>query len=839
MRAPLVLPTLALLAGILVGSYVNAPALPMVTLGAVAAAAAAGWRRFPRRSAVALVVVWACVGLLRVPVWLAHPEHGLAQVVPEVASPVRLHAVVVSDPVGMFEPDRMVSAVEPEPARTACVLRLLHARDGRVWPHHLPGFAEGEPSLRDTPKAGWQVVRGRVRVVIQQPGIALAYGDEVVAEGEWFRVPQPGNPGEYDWRAALARQRIHGMMRVRPYDGIARIERGQGAPLMAAAAALRRRWQRLLDDTFTARDAGLLRSLLLGERGRLDEQLKSAFIETGTIHLLVVSGFNVGLVALLFEWLFRLIGLPWRLRLFGSAIGIGTYALLTGLQPPVVRATLMAWVVLGGLALDRTVSWANIVAAAALVVLLADPMQLFEPSFQLSFGAVLSLLLFTPRLHAWLAPRLAWSHHLPPSAARQVVGWVAQYASLSMAATAAIWAGLAPVLAWYFYLVSPVSVLANLIVGPLVSVLVVIGTAALAVGTAAAGVVTWVAHPLHWLLEATTTVVLWLQDIPGGHWAVTAPSAAMLLGYYGLLMLSLARGYFGWGRGKLRLAWALGLTAWLWMLVAARAAESRWLRLDVLDVGHGDSLLLRLPSGAALLVDAGTDEAGRFNVLPSLRALGVTALDALVLTHPDEDHIGGAARLMTELPVRRVLTNGAQDDTMSARRIRRWIAQRRIPDAALTAGMTLAFGSGAAVEVLHPPAGLVPGVEAASNDNSAVLKVTMGSISMLLMGDIEEAGLPVLLQNRGLRSDVLKVPHHGSRLGQAGEALLAAVQPDVAVLSVGRIHHLPARETLEQLVRHEVPALMTRDAGAIQLRTDGTRLQIRTFKGARRWETIR
>ena len=177
---------------------------------------------------------------------------------------------------------------------------------------------------------------------------------------------------------------------------------------------------------------------------------------------------------------------------------------------------------------------------------------------------------------------------------------------------------------------------------------------------------------------------------------------------------------------------------------------------------------------------------------------------------------------------------------MSARRIRRVTAERRIPTEALAAGMTLSLGPRMTVQVLHPPAGLVPGVEPAGNDNSAVLRVTMGSVSMLLTGDIEEAGLPVLLRNAaGLRSDVLKVPHHGSRLGLAGEALLAAVRPEIAVLSVGRLHHLPARETLDQLARQDVPTLSTRDAGAIQLRTDGTRLQVRTFKGGRRWETVR
>ena len=121
-----------------------------------------------------------------------------------------------------------------------------------------------------------------------------------------------------------------------------------------------------------------------------------------------------------------------------------------------------------------------------------------------------------------------------------------------------------------------------------------------------------------------------------------------------------------------------------------------------------------------------------------------------------------------------------------------------------------------------------------SNDNSIVVKLTKGTISVLLTGDIEEAGLPRLLRERGaLRATVLKVPHHGSRLGEAGERFFRAVHPSFAILSVGRLHHLPAEETVRALERNGAQIFSTRRDGAIHLRTDGTQLEMRTYRGRR------
>ena len=527
----------------------------------------------------------------------------------------------------------------------------------------------------------------------------------------------------------------------------------------------------------------------------------------------MISGFNVGLIAWLLEWALRLLGAPRPMRLAIAAAGVGAYALLTGFQPPVTRAMVMAWVVLGAQALDRAISWPNTLAAAALVLLLADPAQLWDPGFQLSFGAVASLLLLVPEWSALIAPRLAWIR--PP--------WLASGISTSLCSTGAAWIGLAPVVAWYAHLVSPIAFLANLLVAPLVALLVSCGTTLLVFATAWPDLLRLAGGLIEALLHLTVALVRWCQEIPGGHWIIGTPSWTAAAAYYGLLAAWLLR------RPRPTLARWLAAGAFGCLLAgAAFAMEARrWLRVDVLDVGHGDSLVIRTPGGRVLVVDTGTEEAGSARLVPFLTASGVRAVDLLVLTHPDSDHWGGALPLLEAMPVRRVLTNGAQDATMT-RRLARPLAARGLAREVWAAGARWSEPSGVTVEALHPPSGFVPGTDPASNDNSLVLKLTFGACDMLLTGDLEEAGIPWLLRGQAtMRSEVLKVPHHGSRLGGSGARLLAAVRPALAVLSVGREHHLPSAETVRALAQARALTLSTRQDGAVRLRTRGEAIYAR------------
>jgi len=248
MQAPLVPVTLVFLLGILLGEYAAPHSLGVELAGLVSALAVLGGRRRAKTRRAALLALWLCLGALRMAAWQAHPEVRLRDRLRDEPQAVQVHGVIVDDPTPHF----------------TCTLALRHRRDSE----------------------GWVPIRGKVWMTWGQTrGLTPTYGDEIVTEGTWSRVPPPGNPGQYDWQAALARKRIHGLLRVRAFDGLVVLQRGKGNTVLAAVFRLRQRWERLIRAHFDTRDAGLLLGLLLGHRAEIDEELKEAFTTTGTIHL--------------------------------------------------------------------------------------------------------------------------------------------------------------------------------------------------------------------------------------------------------------------------------------------------------------------------------------------------------------------------------------------------------------------------------------------------------------------------------------------------------------------------------------------------------------------------
>lgn len=641
---------------------------------------------------------------------------------------------------------------------------------------------------------------GAMRVRLPRGSAGALAGTELVLHGRWMTLPGPvlgsawpRDPG-FSGYVQVERMIVAARPSLRAH------------PLLATRGRTERQLHRLM-----GRHGPLADALLLGRRETLDRELSDRFAKTGLVHLLAISGTHVALMGAVFVLIGRMLRLR-RDRVAWLTIAlIAVYLAVIGAPPSALRSGIMLALALLSGVLQRPSATLPIVATAALAILAVEPLAALDIGFQLSFAGVLGILL----LHGAMMRRVpaGWKKH---PAAR----WVVESLVVSVAAFVCT----APVVAHHFGQVAPVSIVANLPAIPLTSLALV--------GIGAAAAVEPVAPPLARLLADGAGLALDLLNavvdvairVPGGHAAVARPrwwawaAAAVVF----LLVLDAA------GRMRDRVRWAVAAMssagAFL-LLPLAGSAAGGGVEIAFIDVGQGDAVAIRTPAGRWLLVDAGERDdgwdAGERRVLPFLRARGVTRLEALVLTHPHADHVGGAAAVLRALPVGRVIEPGMPVGSAVYLETLTAAEERGVPWAAARQDRLLRVDG---VELLF----LWPSVDALdapadANDISAVIRLRYGGFSALLTGDAPAWVEDRLVARYGaaLDVDVLKAGHHGSRTA-SGAALLDAATPELAVVSAGvrNDYGHPHLEVLRRLQLRGIPVARTDRDGTVRVQAE-------------------
>jgi competence protein ComEC len=541
----------------------------------------------------------------------------------------------------------------------------------------------------------------------------------------------------------------------------------------------------------------VLLGIVLGEDEGLDRPLRDAFRASGLYHLLAVSGQNVALVAggvLLVAWL---LGIPRIAGQVGALVAIGAYVLAVGAQPSVVRAGVagalasLAWIC----ARERDRWW--FLLLGALVLLAWSPYNLLDPGFQLSFAAVAAIFTLVPRLMRRLE-----GYPLPRTAAAVV--------AVSIACGVAT----APILLFQFGSVPAYSVVANAMAAPVVAPLLGLGLLSAA---------------LHPFVPDVAALLSWLDGWLAAYLVVCARAVAALpyaqvstlAVLAGGLLLAAAIVIARRSRTVAVLAAVAALVAVAWRAAPDPGiAPPAGLRVTFLDVGQGDATLLQVPQGA-MLVDQGPPEA---DVAGQLRRFGVRELSLLVLTHPQRDHVGGAADVLTSTRVHAVLDPRLASSAPEERTAIAAARERRVRVVTARAGLDYAIGK-LRIRVLWPDGPGVPSED--PNLRAVVCLLSYGATDVLLGADAES---PVLLPLRLPPVEVLKISHHGSADALL-PALLEEIRPRVAVISVGEgnTYGHPTPETLAALDAAPGLAVYRTDRdGAVTIESDGRRLSVAT-----------
>lgn len=662
---------------------------------------------------------------------------------------------------------------------------------------------------------------GRLLLFVKEGRATFLSGDRIRFSARLRQPENYGLPGEFDYRRHLAYREVFATAFVPQADRIVLMREGVGFPVRRWFDKAAVRLGSFIEDRFP-REGGVLKALLVGDRGSVSTATNDAYARAGVNHILSISGFHVGVIGIvLYQLLFRLLSLSercalrWNLRrlaLVATLPPIVFYLFLSGAAPATVRSVVMLAAFTVALVLERESNPLDTLVLAAFAILACFPQDLFDLSFQLSFLALWGLVVLPPVLmHPFRAVE------------NRIAGKLILFLAASVAATVVT---LLPV-AHTFHRASLAGIAANFLIVPLLGYgAVIAGFAALPLVPlvpGAAWALLWLAAAMVRISDAIIALMARIPPVP-----LRSVSPVELAVFYlcltALTIVSCERMRRG----------LCGATVAVLLLfhIPASAGNGR-LTVTFLSLGQGESTLVTFPNGKRMLVDGGGSlyeggmDVGERLLAPALWTMGVDGIDYVVMTHPHPDHMKGLAAVAASFPIGEfwegeAWSGGADYDRLKWLLADRGVAVRRV-DAS-----TPAFAiDGVTVEPLWPTA---RGGEEDANEESLVLRLSYGSTAVLLTGDIgQPAEARLLAAPARLRCTVLKVPHHGSR-HSSSEEFLDAASPRVALISAGKRNSfgLPAAQTLERLDRRRIVVYRTDRDGTIEVESDGRSETVRT-----------
>jgi competence protein ComEC len=754
---PLVLIACALAAGIAADRFFP---LAAEAWWLIACAAAAAWlvlwlaRRERAGSWLLLASVLATGGARNHVYWRLYAADEIGRMVQEQSRPLCLEAIALQSP-------RWVPAPPPTPLRTIpqgeqseLIVRLTAVRDGKTF-RPAAGIASLEVGgLLDNVRAG-----DRLRI--------MAHGSRPAA---------PLNPGEFNFAVYERTRRIGCRLFAEFPQSVEPLARGSAWSPRRWLADMRSGGSALLRRYIAGQRATLASAVLLGAREQLDPNRNENYLVTGTIHVLSISGLHVGILAAGFFFALRTGVVSRRVTLLATIVLTVAYALLTDLEPPVVRATILVVAACLALWAGRSSIGFNTLSVAGLAVLMMNPTSLFLTGPQLSFLAVATMIAF----QSLLVPQpivdpldrlIASSRPWPIRASRRFCGvlWRVWLTG------ALIWAVSTPLVWKQYHLISPVALVLNFLMWLPVSLAMYSGMGTLLFGSVAPMAGRFCGLTCDCCLDLLERLIIWGRDWPGSYTWLAAPPGWWVGLFYAVLGIVVAfprlRPPWYWMM-SLSVTWTIGAVLLSGAGVTMLApSQPRPLTCHFVAIGHGISVLVELPDGRNLLYDSGRLGSPLTGVRPVASVLwsrGITHVDAIVISHADADHFNAIPGLLERFSVGAIYVSPVMFENLppAVKELRDSITGAGVPLREIFGGQRLAAGSGTKIEVLHPPR---KGVFGSDNANSIVLLIEHAGRRILLTGDLESPGLDDLLAEEPVDCDVVLAPHHGSPRSNPGK----------------------------------------------------------------------
>lgn len=637
------------------------------------------------------------------------------------------------------------------------------------------------------------------------------YGDVILVDGHMRTPTPPTNPGQPDISGNLANRRIAGIITVDRYQLVGTTLRN---PIKIVANKLRDHVAGRVKTLLPPPYGDLLIALTLGDAGTaIPDALTTAYRTAGLTHLLVVSGSQVSLIVGIGTAIVGMLSLPLMPKtILLTVLNLFFYCLCGG-GASILRAVIMSEISLFTDAFDNRTTPLHLMACTVLIFLLIDPTLVANVGAHLSFLATAALIWGVPTIAASLPA--VW-----PEKTRSVIAMSLAPFSVTL-----------PILWHQFQSVSLISLIANLVVTPLIEAVVVIGIAAEGLCAIVPSIGQWVVSFCHGLMIIINWIATTAASVPFATLHLAQPPVIVVSALMVAIAASLIPELIPI-RG-VRTAVILGLFGISLGYVGTTATVTPPLRIVFIDVDQGDSTLIMTPGGKTILIDAGNYivsrrtgrpvfDAGRDRVLPVLNYYGIHHLDWVIITHFDQDHIGGIPSVLAKVPVTTLFTNGR--DALHPQWHFPEKSHKESPD-----DLLITVDSGVTIHLFT----LKTDPLQKENDHSIVTLLRYGQFSAIFTGDLEAIGETILADayGSGLEADLFKIGHHGSKTSSS-EYFLDCVQPKIGVISAG-LHNKyghPNPGVLARVRSHGIHDWGTYDHGAIIVESNGNQAWVRGWK---------
>lgn len=642
----------------------------------------------------------------------------------------------------------------------------------------------------------------------------LKPGNKIFLSGTFQKGREKRNPYEFDYNQYLNSKGISGIFIAYQSDSIKILDHNKNY-FAATLFDLKNSIDEIIVNLHDKETSDLLRGLILADRSGIDFETRNAFVNSGVVHILAVSGLNVGYVMLIFILVFGRFSIYVRSIL--TIIGLVIFMFLTGATPPVVRATFMGIIFILTFLSNRSSNIHNSLALSGLLILIFFPDQIYDPGFQLSFSAVLSTAILYPYLEKWITTfkiKLNWIKKL------------LLFTAVSLSAQI----GTIPFTLVYFSKLSIISIAANLFVIPISGLITAIAFITIFLGAISQNLAIYFASANNLLSFLMMDFIKYSGNLSFSFMWIRNYSIYDSVLYY------LVLAFFIYSISKISksyLKYMLAVFSFLMLMSFSSFDDSELLELNklnilMIDVGQGDSFLVKFPNGKTALIDAGEAtqflDNGERVIIPLLDNLGIDKIDYGFISHLDSDHYGGFISLIYNDRIKEVY-RPLPDSNLKSIRFEKFLKQKKIKTNIYESN-TLKVGN-ANVYFLNNPKGHQYN-KLSSNDKSGVVKIVYGKTSFLFVGDLEFEGEYLLAQNFGdiLDSDVLKVGHHGSPTGTS-QAFLNLVSPKISLVSAGiqnKFKH-PSETVISSLKKIGSEIYRTDIEGAVLLQSNGNEIK--------------